>query len=142
MVNKNKQAFILLELLIILGILLTLLPIFVRFIFVQIKENRIQSEAWEKQEQIDFTQNYLQSILDRAISVTVEPEKMKVTTSENSYEVGLRKEALYIMQEAVRYLTTAPIAIKKIEFVPCNQKLLKLTIAENKKNYEFYLKLL
>jgi len=93
----------------------------------------------ERERQLAFSQSYLQSVCDEAISATVQPQSLQVVTSLDSYEVGFRNKAIYVKRTAYRYLTTDPIVVSALSFRVINSKLCQLDGVADNKPFSFQL---
>ena len=136
-----RRAHILIEALMVLTVLAALLPVFYGWMIRELKANQQLTLAQETDRQIDFTQQYLQSVCSQSHTASVTSELMNIVTSKDSYEVGLRKDAVYVRRDAYRYLTTDPVKVTQLQFTILNEKLCLVTLQANQKPYRFQLML-
>ena len=134
---KYKRANILLEVLLVCAILVTLIPLYNKVVLVSLHENKRMSVQMEVDRQLDFTQDYLQSVCDDAISVSVTGPALNIVTSKDVFDVGLKKQAIYVRRDAYRYLTTDPVIVTQLQFCPQNSKLCLVRLTANGKPYSF-----
>ncbi len=135
----SKRAYILFETLMALMVLVLLVPTFFGWVLLEVRDNQKKSVDLEVNRQLDFTQRYLQSLCDLAVSVTVTQSGLNIATSTDVVEVACRKDAIYVRKEAYRYLTTDPVLISGFKTQVRNPSLCEIQVSANNKSYSFLL---
>ena len=141
--SKNrikKQAYILLELIIALVVISVFIPTLYQFLYGEIRLNKKIQYNSEVSTQIQYVQQYLQSLINSAKEVKVNGNNIQIITATKSYEVGLKNKAIYVKQEAYRYLTTNPVEVQAMTINPVNDKFFEINIKTSKSNETIFLR--
>jgi len=138
---SNRKAFMLLETLLALSILLILLPMVSNIFYGSVKRYQSNSDENKEIAQVVFAEMYLNKIGKVSDSINVVGEVLQIDSGGVIHEVGVKNNKLYTMQSATRYLTIEPMQISSYRFIKLNDNYYQIEL-RTKTNREYLIQMI
>lgn len=113
---QTSGGYILLEVVIGLGLLLTFFIIFIPTEIRFNKELRARIILEESYDQLEHVSGYMDRCLSDAQEVQILDSSVYIKKEDGEYTFGLKNDSLYVFHGATRYLTFEPLEISNLVF--------------------------